>query len=252
MSDIYNITKNDCLKIIKHDDYISIHPLLNNICDYSTPFFKGKPDMCHVLPQFLKNNEKEENILLINLTTRSLKEKIKNDPNSNNINLFDDMNISDKEMLDDDIKDDIKNPKLSKNNIEEKKSLTNDCHDGLICIDPLFNFTLPINKNNFLDIVFQISSLEDLKKWLSENDLKKLPIRMINTVFDLFWENCYNKIDEDINLFIEINKKLINVIFEKDLAIVTLKKIVNRMIKNNYGKKIKYLDKIKKYLMKYI
>ena len=133
-----------------------------------------------------------------------------------------------------------------------EKKLKNDCYDGLICIDPVFNFTLPINKNNFLDVVFQISSLEDFKKWLLENDLKKLPIQMINTVFDLFWENHYNKIDEDINLFIEINKKLINVIFEKDIAIGTLNKIVNKMIKNNYGKKIKYLDKIKKYLTKYI
>jgi hypothetical protein len=151
------------------------------------------------------------------------------------------MNILDKEISE-----------SSKSNIEEIKKLKNDCHDGLICIDPIFNFTLPINKNNFLDIVFQISSLEDFKKWLLENDLNKLPIRMINTVFDLFWENYYNKIDEDINLFIEINKKLINIIFEKDIAIGKLKKIVNKMIKNNYGKKIKYLDKIKKYLTKYI
>jgi hypothetical protein len=245
MTEIYNIDKNDCLKIIKRDETASLHPLLNVLNTYNTPYYDNKPEFCHVLPQLINDHKsRENNTLFASINTKQLRENTinaKNVLNPNNNSLFDDINIL----------DDTNISKTSKSNIVEKKINNNDCHDGLLCIDPIFNFTLPINKNNFLDVVFKISSLEDLKKWLFENDLKKLPIRMVNIVFDLFWENYYNKIDEDFNLFIEINKKLINVIFEKDLAIGILKKIVNTMIKNNYGKKIKYLDKIKKYLMKY-
>jgi hypothetical protein len=245
MSNINNIDKNDCLKFIKNDDSFSIHPLLNTYYDYTKfTIFENKPDMCHVLPQLMK--KKKGTTIITNIGINILKENIaasKTELNIDNINLSDDLN---------DLNELNKSNDLNTVDIKSSQNLKKECNDSLKCIDPALNFALAINKNNFLDIVFQITSIEDLNNWLFTNDLNRLPIEMINTVLDLFWENYYNKIDEDINLFIEINKKLIYVFFQEDLTIEIATKIVNRLIKNNYGKKIKYLSKIKKYLTKYI
>jgi hypothetical protein len=69
---------------------------------------------------------------------------------------------------------------------------------------------------------------------------------------NLYWKNYYNKIDEDIDNFVIVNKKIFKKFLNKELNNEIILKIINRLIKNNYGKKIKYISKIKKYLVKYI
>ena len=69
---------------------------------------------------------------------------------------------------------------------------------------------------------------------------------------NLFWKNYYNIIDEDIDNFIIVNKKIIKKFMYKEIDEAIIIKIINRLIKNNFGKKIKYINKIKKYLIKYI
>ena len=52
--------------------------------------------------------------------------------------------------------------------------------------------------------------------------------------------------------FIMMNRKLFNKFLDRKIDDAIIIKIINRLIKNNYGKKIKYISKIKKYLIKYI
>ena len=117
-------------------------------------------------------------------------------------------------------------------------------------IDPLLYFTLPVNSNNFLEIVFNISNISQLNEWI--NMINDSEIKLLDFVLNLYWKNNYSKIDEDIDNFIIINKKIFKKFLNKDLNNDIILKIVNRLIKNNYGKKIKYISKIKKYLIKYI
>jgi hypothetical protein len=125
----------------------------------------------------------------------------------------------------------------------EKKVIKTD-------FDPVIYFSLPINSNNFLEIVFNITNLIQLEKWINSinNDNKKA----LDTVMDLFWINCFDKIDEDLDIFIKINQQIIYIILNKKIDIDIMTKVVNKLIKKNYGKKIKYITKIKKYLIKYI
>jgi hypothetical protein len=109
-----------------------------------------------------------------------------------------------------------------------------------------------INNSNFLDVVFQITSVEDLNDWISNYDIKSIPIEIINIVLDLFWLNYYQTIDSNLNSFIKLNQKLINIVYNRNVSLDITTKIVRKLIKNNFGKKIKYLNKIKKYLTKYI
>lgn len=228
MAKIVNIEKNDCLKFIGAKDSISIHPLLNAYFYYKHPIFDNKPDMCNVLPQLIPN---EGTKIFSNINVKVLKDNL--------------------EYLETKINTSVIEPDNKKSKISQDNKISPPLA-RVPPIEPVFNFTLPINKNNLLDIVFHITTMEDLNNWLFTNDLNKLPIRMVETVLNLFWENYYNIIDEDINLFIEINKKIIKILFEKEPTNKIIEKIVNKIIKNNYGKKINYLSKIKKYLTKYI
>jgi len=117
-------------------------------------------------------------------------------------------------------------------------------------INPLLYFTLPINSNNFLEIVFNISNLSQLNQWI--NLIESSEIKLLDFVLNLYWKNYYNKIGEEIDNFIIVNKKIFKKFLNKDLSNDIILKIINRLIKNNYGKKIKYISKIKKYLIKYI
>ena len=117
-------------------------------------------------------------------------------------------------------------------------------------IDPLLYFTSPINSNNFLEIVFNISNISQLNQWI--NLIDNTEIELLSFILDLYWKNYYNKIDEDIDNFIIVNKKIFKKFFYKDISNEILLKIINRLLKNNFGKKIKYITKIKKYLTKYI
>jgi hypothetical protein len=117
-------------------------------------------------------------------------------------------------------------------------------------LDLINVMTLPINSNNLLDIVFNISSIYNLSNFINNVDINNKDI--INIVFDLFWKNYYNIIDQNLDNFIDINIKLIKRYFNKIISLEIMTKIINKLIKKNYGKKIKYITKIKKYLDKYI
>jgi hypothetical protein len=95
-----------------------------------------------------------------------------------------------------------------------------------------------------------MTTIEELYEWLDNciDDDKK----MIGIVLDLFWKNYYNIIDENIELFIKINHKIIDLIFNRKLSNEIVSSISVTFIKKYSGKKINYLNKIKKYLMKYI
>ncbi len=117
-------------------------------------------------------------------------------------------------------------------------------------LNPLLYFTMPINSNNFLDLVFDITNLSQLNQWI--NLIDKSDIDLLDFVLNLYWKNYCNTIDKELDNFIIVNKKIILKFFNKDLNNEIIMKIINRLIKNNYGKKIKYISKIKKYLTKYI
>jgi hypothetical protein len=141
--------------------------------------------------------------------------------------------VSDNIIINSDVSD-----SSSDNLIQDKKT------------DPLLYFTLPINSNNFLEIVFDITNLSQLNQWI--NLIDNTEIDLLDFVLNLYWKNYYNKIDEDLDNFIIVNKKIFKKFLNKDLNNDIIVKIINRLIKNNYGKKIKYISKIKKYLIKYI
>ena len=122
-------------------------------------------------------------------------------------------------------------------------------------MNPLMYFTLPINSNNFLDVIFNINTIENLYEWLhyyETIDLQTNDIFIMGLVLDLFWKNYYNIIDQNIDIFINLNQKLVKILFNKIISVDVISEITNKIIEENYGKKIKYIDEIKKYLTKYI
>jgi hypothetical protein len=48
--------------------------------------------------------------------------------------------------------------------------------------------------------------------------------------------------------FIKLNKIIIKYIYNKDILDIDLRNLSNKIIRKYYGKKIKYLEKIKKYI----
>lgn len=119
-----------------------------------------------------------------------------------------------------------------------------------IPINPLLYFTSPINSSNFLELVFNISNVYQLNQWI--NLINISDIKLLRQVLKYFWINYHNKVDEEMDTFIIVNKKIFKKFLYKDVDDKIIIKIINRLIKNNYGKKIKYISKIKKYLTKYI
>jgi len=227
------INKNDCIKYVKsnklstNNNSIDIHPLLSIIVENTKPM----GDFCYVIPQIGNNNE---------IIQRKLISSIKNETNESNI---DDLNIN--------ISNETDTSSISSISSDENIKKTNENNKFDINeIDKSMLFTLPINSNNFLEIVFDISNISQLNNWITNLDKKNIEI--IDIALNLFWVNYYNKIDKDFESFIKLNINIINNILNKEVSIDIINKIVNRLIKKNYGKKIKYLDKIKKYLRKYI
>jgi hypothetical protein len=225
MSDIKILTKNDCISTIKSNNHSVIHPLINSILHYNT-ISDSNDDMtkCLIIPQIL--NEINKNTLFYGLDKNKLNKRKKKD------RLIFDTNNKD----------------IEDTEISESISELSLCDDE--CNNPLINFTLPINSNNFLDVVLSMTTIEELYEWLDNciDDDKK----MIGIVLDLFWKNYYNIIDENIELFIKINHKIIDLIFNRKLSNDIVSSISVTFIKKYSGKKINYLNKIKKYLMKYI
>jgi hypothetical protein len=255
---IQNLNKTDCLKFIKANAEISIHPLLNAFYDYTTyPSHKDKPDSCYILPQIMKN--KAGNTIITNVGTNLLKEIKKTnvtDVDNLQTDTIDNLIGIDDNLIDQSNKSNKSNQSNQSNQSnksnQSNQSNQSNCLDDFNCIDPVLNFMIPINNSNFLDVVFQITSVEDLNDWISNYDIKSIPIEIINIVLDLFWLNYYQTIDSNLNSFIKLNQKLINIVYNRNVSLDITTKIVRKLIKNNFGKKIKYLNKIKKYLTKYI
>jgi len=210
------INKKDCLKIIKPNNESAIHPLLN--CDFKFLDTTRNFDLCHVLPQYYNN------IFVTTMRTALL-----DTDNNNNVKLS-----------------------MGETDNNENVKIINKCiiDNNIPCFDPIINFTLPVNSHNFLEIVFDIQNIEQLYEWFDTFDIENKKI--INLVLDLFWINNFDKLDNNIELFIKLNQKIIKLLFNKDISTEIMSKISNKLIQRNFGKKIKYLTKIKKYLTKYI
>jgi hypothetical protein len=138
------------------------------------------------------------------------------------------------------------NKKLNNLNINGEIIKSSNYNERLDLINVM---TFPINSNNFLDIVFNITTISNLSNFINNLDINNKEI--LDIVFDLFWKNYYNIIDQNLDDFININIKLVKKYFDKVISIDIMTKIINKLIKKNYGKKIKYISKIKKYLDKY-
>ena len=135
------------------------------------------------------------------------------------------------------------NSDLFLNSTESDKEVDKD-------INPLLYFTLPINSNNFLELVFNISNSSQLNQWI--NLIESSEYKLLEFVLNLYWKNYYNKIDEEIDSFIIVNKKIFKKFYNKDITDDILLKIITILIKKKYGEKIKYISKFNKYLIKYI
>jgi hypothetical protein len=219
MSEFKIPNNNDCLLKIKlstNDDVHMIHPQLNlhlNIQPIDIPTTTN--DICMVQPQLFKNK-----VLVM---------KTMNKTNDISVNF----------------------------NIDEKKQNSTPKKDVIIeavCMaQPIMNFIMPINSNNWLDIVCNIQTVDKLDNFIRTlNSEESYFNTLIDLVLNLFWKNYYHIVDNDIKSFIKLNKKIIDIIFNKDISDKIATKITNKFIRNNYGKKIKYLEKIQKYLNKYL
>lgn len=144
---------------------------------------------------------------------------------------------------------------LNIDNITKQNSTsTSDVIIEPICItQPIINFIMPINSNNWLDVVCGIQTVDKLDNFIRTLNFEESYFNnLIDLVLNLFWKNYYHIVDNDIKSFIKLNKRIINIVFNKDVDDNIATKITNKFIKNNYGKKIKYLEKIEKYLNKYL
>lgn len=120
-------------------------------------------------------------------------------------------------------------------------------------INPLSYFELPINSNNFLEIIFNINNINNLYDWFINYKISKdiESDEILNLVLNLFWYKKFNIIKNNIEDFIQFNKILIKLIYNKVLELNILSRIIIKLVKKYHNKKILYLVKLKKYLMKY-
>ena len=107
-------------------------------------------------------------------------------------------------------------------------------------------FGMPINSNNFLDIIFNINSINKLDNWLNES--KKSDLFIINEVLDLFWIKYYMIFDENFMSAVKLNKTIIFEILHMKKNKNEINIITEDFIHKNYNKKINYLNEIKKYI----
>lgn len=205
------IKKTDCVKIIKPNEIYTVHPLINLLT-----VINYKPTT---------NPETTESCHILPQL-------------SDNEIIF----IKKKQQLQD----------TGKINIGIADNTENDMHDNdkILKDETILNFELPINSNNFLEIVFNINSVSQLIEWIINFDVTNE--KVVKLVLNLFWVTKQDKINEEYEMFIKLNQKIIKLMFDKDIDNELMTKIIDKMLKENYGKKIKYLDKIKKYLIKYI
>ncbi len=218
MSNNNILDRNNCIKILKKDTKVVLHPLINSVMNFD---IEKKDNLCIILPQLI------DGILFYNVGEKKLVQNIKN--KSDKKNLLDTTNFSESQS----------------SNTSVRTTLSDTLVDN-----KLINFTLPINSSNFLDVVFGIENIQHLYSWIDTYDTEDK--NTINLILDLYWKNYYYTIDDNLNDFIRLNQRIVYLLFNKDIDLTTMTKITNKLIRRNYGKKIKYLDKIKKYLRKYI
>jgi len=124
------------------------------------------------------------------------------------------------------------------------KQFTKDNVDN--SFNTINNFIMPINSTNFLDIVFNINNINKLEKWI--NELKDIDIKVLNIVLDLFWIKHYMEFDKNYIQVVNLNKTIIQLIFKQNKSDKDILEITEKFIRNNFNKKINYLNEIKKYL----
>lgn len=215
MSDI--IGKNKCLKKELEPNIPNIHPLINYLMEF--PNLTEKQHF--VLPQV------ENNIIIYNKKIKNCTEN-KSESESDSDLIFSDSQIINKEDNSNIFKIGTNNlPSLNDNNV---------------------SFSFPINSNNFLDVIFNITNINQLINWLRTYDLNDKDT--INIVLNLFWKNYYSTINDNIAEFNELNFLIVKLLFNKTLNNDKLQELSNKIISKNYGKNIIYLEKIKKYINK--
>lgn len=215
MSDI--IGKNKCLKKELEPNIPNIHPLINYLMEF--PNLTEKQHF--VLPQV------ENNIIIYNKKIKNCTEN-KSESDSDSDLIFSDSQIINKEDNSNIFKIGTNNlPSLNDNNV---------------------SFSFPINSNNFLDVIFNITNINQLINWLRTYDLNDKDT--INIVLNLFWKNYYSTINDNIAEFNELNFLIVKLLFNKTLNNDKLQELSNKIISKNYGKNIIYLEKIKKYINK--
>lgn len=132
----------------------------------------------------------------------------------------------------------------SDNNLEFK--LLSEKNNLNFKTDLLNYFIMPINSSNFLDVIFNINSIDKLDQWLNES--KNININIITEVLDIFWKNNYMNFDKDFDKVINLNRTIFLLILKTKISEKELLEITEDFIKNNYSKKINYLNELKKYL----
>lgn len=112
--------------------------------------------------------------------------------------------------------------------------------------NPILNFSLPINKYNFLEIVYNITNIKQLDDFVT--NYSEQNNKLIKVIMDLFWETKIDEIINNIDLFININQKMFKNIFNTNYSYNQLQLIIIKLTKKYNNKKIKYIPKVKKYL----
>ena len=215
-----SIKKNQCLKELQLNTP-DIHPILNYLTNV-----EGKQDgACFVLPQVINN------VIVYNKIIKK----------TDNIEPESELNFSDNtvnNILTD--KSPITNITDMVDTRKTKSSKLNKQQNELI------NFSFPINENNFLDIIFNITNIKQLINWFIAYDMDD--VKTIDLVLNLFWKNYYESINENITEFNELNFLIVKYLYGKVLTHNEIQQLSNKIISKNYGKNIKYLEKIKKYI----
>ena len=215
------INKTTPIKELKSNT-IDIHPLVNFLIELPD----DKKKQYFVLPQIFNN---------VIIFGKDLKKS--DDANLSDSELFfSDTQASNKDKDDDDDNDDDHLTKFEK--IDSKSSNTPK--------NESINFSFPINSNNFLDVIFNITNIKQLTNWLNTYDTNDKDT--VDLVLNLFWKNYYNTVDQNMTDFNELNYLIVKIMFDKILTQNEVQLLSNKIISKNYKKKIKYLEKIKKYI----
>lgn len=273
MSGINILTKNDCVKFVNSNEYSWIHPLLNEIIRFSD---KPKPDMCCILPQI--KNKKFVSVIPYHDIIDDLQINFDNISTNIQPNVSTNMSTNVQPNVSTNIQSNIKqntstntltntltnaSTNISTNTLDDLPSyvlpivssemLLNVTSNDVCNLNPVMNFSLPINSNNFLDIVFRIETLYNLDEWINNLDFNDdVSLKLLPLALDLFWKNNYNKIDEELDFFMSFNRKILKIIIDKPINKSIALYVANKLMKHDYGKEINYINQIKKYYNHYL